>query len=132
MERTTGGSVRKARILNRAKEDLEDAARDLGVAVEIRSQALRDREHPLPDREPGQDSISEVSGDLRHPARVAGGAHAPALVAEGNESLVAASVTAGAGKAVRDEQGREAGRVATGTRPTPGDRGSRSRRPNPP
>jgi len=62
-----------------AQEDAEHGARDARVVLQVRSQALRDRENPLPCGEVRQDVVGEVSCHLAHATCVTRGVDAPAL-----------------------------------------------------
>jgi X-Pro dipeptidyl-peptidase len=67
------------------------------------------REDPLPDGQPGEHLVGEIGGHLGHAPCVAGGADAATLATEGDEPLVAAGVTASAGKAVSQDPAAEVG-----------------------
>jgi hypothetical protein len=71
--------------------------------MQKRSEAFGDREDPLPGGEMGQHVVREMGGELRHAARVAGGADAPALAGKGDQALVATVPTAGAGEPVGED-----------------------------
>ena len=64
---------------DRAHEDVEHGPREPGVVVQVRAETLRNREHPLAEREVREDVIREARGDARHAAGVARRAHAPPL-----------------------------------------------------
>ena len=85
---------------NRAQQDLEHGAGDAHVVVEVRTQALGDREHPLPCGDVWQHVVGEVSGDLAHAPGVARRADASALTRERNQPLVAALLATGPGEAI--------------------------------
>lgn len=86
-----------------AEQDPEHGTGEGGVVMEERSDALRDGEHPLADRERRQYVVGEVGGDLDHAPGVAGGADAAALAREGYQSLGAAVETADAGETVGED-----------------------------
>jgi hypothetical protein len=67
---------------NRAQQDLEYGAGDAHVVVKVRTQALGDREHPLPCGHVWQHVVGEVRRDLAHAPGVAGRAYASALAGE--------------------------------------------------
>ena len=57
---------------NRAEQDLKYSTGDANVPVEVRTQPLGDRKHPLPCRNVRQHVVGEVGGDLAHAPGVAG------------------------------------------------------------
>jgi len=57
----------------------------------------------------GQNVIREVGGELRHAPGVAGGADAPALAGEGDQSLVATVLAAGPGEPVGEDAAAQVG-----------------------
>jgi hypothetical protein len=85
---------------NRAQQDLEYRAGDAHVVVEIRTEALWDRQHPLPRGDVWQHVVGEVGSDLAHAAGVARRAYASALTRERDQPLVAAIFAAGSGEAM--------------------------------
>jgi len=66
-------------------------------------EALGHREDPLPGGEIGQHVVGEVSGKLGHAPGVAGGADPSALAGEGDQSLVAAILTASPSEPVGED-----------------------------
>jgi hypothetical protein len=73
------------------------------------TQALGEREDPLPGAEMGQHVIGEVGGELGHTAGVAGGTDAPALAGKRDQSLVAAVLATGSGKTVGEDAATQVG-----------------------
>lgn len=63
--------------------------------ADMAPEPLRHREHPVAHGQPRQDPVGEVRGHLRHASRVARGADAAALAAEGDQALVAAVTAPG-------------------------------------
>jgi hypothetical protein len=62
---------------------------------EIRTEALWDRQHPLPRGDVWQHVVGEVGGDLAHAPGIARRADAPALARERDQPLVTAILAAG-------------------------------------
>ena len=86
--------------LDGIEEDAQSAVPRLALVLEMIAQTLGQGEHPLAHRQTGQDMIHEVGGSLCHAPGVARGADAAALAGEGDEQIMAALVTAGAGESV--------------------------------
>jgi hypothetical protein len=85
---------------NRTQQDLEHGAGDAHVVMEVRTEALGEREHPLPCGHVWQHVVGEVGGNLAHAASVAGRADASALAGERDQPLVATVLTAGPSEAM--------------------------------
>jgi hypothetical protein len=109
------GTRASERRPDRAQEDAEHGTRDAHVVVQVRTEALRHREHPLPCGDVRQHVVGEVSRDLargthrRWVACVTGGADAPALARERDQPLVAALLTARPREPVREDAALEIG-----------------------
>jgi hypothetical protein len=87
-------------LLDGIEKDAQSAVEGFAVVLEVVAQPLGQGEHPLAHRQTGQDMLGEVGGGLRHPPGVARGADAAAFAGEGDEKVMAAFVTAGAGEPV--------------------------------
>jgi len=81
--------------------------------MQVGAQALRKREHPLPDGQVRQDVTGQVGGDLRHAARVAGGAGAAPLTGERHEPRVTTIHAAGPREAVGRDTAVQVGSEVT-------------------
>jgi hypothetical protein len=95
------GAVGLQSLRNHPQEDTQHHVEHCLVTLHEVAQSLRDRQHPLAHRQAGKNMIAEVRRRLHHAPRVARGAHAPTFAGEGDEVVVAAVITARAGKAVR-------------------------------
>jgi len=85
---------------NRAQQDLEYRADDAHVVVEIRTEALWRRQHPLPRGDVWQHVVGQVGSDLAHAAGVARRAYTSTLTRERNQPLMAAVLTAGPAESI--------------------------------
>ena len=86
--------------LDGIEEDAQHAVPRLTLVLEMIAQTLGHGAHPLAHRQTGQDMIHKVGGGLCHAPGVTRGADAAALAGEGDEQIMAALVTAGAGESV--------------------------------
>jgi hypothetical protein len=94
---------------DRAQEDPEDGACDVRVVMQEGTQALGEREDPLPRRKMRQHVIREVRGEFRHAARVAGGADSSALARERDQALVTTVLAASPGEPVGEDAAPQVG-----------------------
>ena len=95
------GTAPAERRLDRPQEHAEQAAGDFGLLAQVvPSDALGDRQHPLAERDPGQDLVDQVGGGLDHAARRARGTDIAALATEGDQEVVAAAGAVDAGEPV--------------------------------
>jgi hypothetical protein len=67
------------------------------------AQALGQRQHPLPHRDLRKHMVHQMRGGLRHAPGIAGRTDAPALAGVGNQKIMPAAATTGAGKAMRQD-----------------------------
>ena len=92
---------------NRAEDDRDEDAQDIGDEARIICQAVAQgegkREHPLTDGDCGKDAIHEMGGGVGHPAAATGRTEATAFAGELQESVLAASVAMHAQIAVRQD-----------------------------
>ncbi len=88
---------------------MEYGAGRLRVPVKEVAKPFRHREYPLADGDRGDHVVREVSGGGHHVPGVAGRADAPALAGEGDQEVMPAAVTAGAGEAVRENPAAQIG-----------------------
>jgi len=95
------GAARPAAIPgeHRAHEGAEHRATERVVERQAVAQPMRDREHPLPHRHPGQDRVDEIRRLLGHAAAAAALADRAALARKRDETLEATGVAADARKA---------------------------------
>jgi hypothetical protein len=83
--------------LHKNVQDIPDQAR---VITEAIAQSEREREHPLPDWNSGEDTIHEMGGGIGHVPAAAGGAKASALAGKGHHPIPLACVAVDSQKAV--------------------------------
>jgi hypothetical protein len=81
-------------------EHLARESRVVGTAV---AERVGKREHPLADRNLGQNAVDEVCGGVGHAAAAAGGTKAAPLARKGDEAIVAAVVAVQAQEAVGED-----------------------------
>jgi hypothetical protein len=89
----------------RPHEGAEHLARESRV---VRT-AVAEREHPLADRDFGQNAINEVCREIRHAVAAATGAKAPAFAREGDEAVEAAIVAVQAQEAMGEDAAAQEG-----------------------
>ena len=99
-------------LLSRASSNLREQGSDEGAKHGAReprvvgtpiAEWIGQREHPLPNRHLGQDSINQVRGGIRHAAPAARWAEATTLARERNQAVVATVVTVESEEAVRED-----------------------------
>lgn len=97
------------RPAERPEQDVEHGPGGRRIPVQEVAETLRDRQHPLADRDGRDHVVGEVGSGRRHAPRVAGGTDAPALAGEGDQEVVAAAGTSGASEAVGQDPAPEVG-----------------------
>jgi hypothetical protein len=75
------------------QEGAKDLAREARVVRTAITKRVWKREHPLADRDFGQNAVDEVCRGLRHPVAAATGTKAPAFARERDEAVEAATIT---------------------------------------
>ena len=91
------------RGLHGAQEYLEQPADNFGLVAQVPPDPFRHREHPLPERDPGQDMVNHVGGRLDHVADRARRTDVPALAGKSDQEVVTAACAIGPGEAVAKE-----------------------------
>jgi len=90
-------------------EGAEHLARELRVVGAAVAERVRKREHPLPDRNLGQNAVGEMRGGISHATAAAGGAEAAPFAGEGHEAVAATVVAAQAQKTVGEDAAAQEG-----------------------
>jgi hypothetical protein len=89
-------------LLDGAQKAVQHGVLQFGV-VEVVAQPFRQREHPLPHRQGGEDVIDQMGGGFDHAPGGARGADATTLAGVGDDEIVTAVGAAGTGKAVGED-----------------------------
>jgi hypothetical protein len=79
------------------------------VAGEEKSEFERCRKNPLANRHGGKDALDEMRGGVAHAPRIAGGANAALLAAEGNDQLLATGLALGSQESVAQDAAAQVG-----------------------
>jgi hypothetical protein len=87
-------------VFHRRKKYVQGQVLDGGVGLQKVAQTFGHREHPLPNRQARNDVVGEMSSGLDHAAGVAGRADTASLAGQGDQKVVTAAGTSGAGEAV--------------------------------
>ena len=94
------GTVLSHMGLDHAQEDVPHGTRRYGLALQEVAQPLGHREHPLAHRQGREDVIDQVGGGLGHAPGVARGAECSPFARKGDQEIMPAVRTSGAGEAI--------------------------------
>ncbi len=87
-------------LFHDAQENAQRQHFDRRIVLQVVAQPLRNRQHPLADRQSRKNVVDQMSCSFDHPPGVASGTDTTALARPGNEKIVTALGTPGAGKAI--------------------------------
>jgi hypothetical protein len=89
-------------LFHDAQENAQRQRFDRRIVFEVITQPLRNRQHPLADRQSRENVVGQMGGGFDHSPGVASGTDTTALARPGNEKIVTALGASSAGKAMRE------------------------------
>jgi hypothetical protein len=88
-------------LFHDAQENAQRQRLDRGIVLQVVAQPLRNRQHPLADRQLRKNVVGQMGCGFDHSPSVASGTDAAALVRPGDEKIVTTLGASSAGKTMR-------------------------------